>query len=70
MPTGVLNGTGHSLLHFHVCIHCTSRFRREEIEERAQTTGLLVCPECGKEGPLNIEILGMSGEESERITAR
>jgi hypothetical protein len=47
---------GHPLLHFHVCIHCGSAFRREEFEGRAITSGILPCKKCGAEGPLNIEI--------------
>lgn len=43
-------------LHVHVCLHCASVFRREEMEGRVHTTGLFVCPKCGREGPLNIEI--------------
>ncbi len=46
----------HSLLHVHVCIHCGSALRREEFEDRAQTTGIYLCPKCGVESPLNIEI--------------
>ncbi len=43
-------------VHVHVCVHCGSAFRREEFEDRAQTTGIYPCPKCDKEGPLNIEI--------------
>jgi hypothetical protein len=53
-----------SLLHVHVCLHCASAFRREEVEGRVHTTGLFVCPKCGKEGPLNIEIHEMKASES------
>jgi translation initiation factor 2 beta subunit (eIF-2beta)/eIF-5 len=56
MPTTVPNEPNHSLLHFHVCIHCGSAFRREEFEGRAITSGILPCTKCGAEGPLNIEI--------------
>jgi predicted RNA-binding Zn-ribbon protein involved in translation (DUF1610 family) len=51
------------LLHFHVCADCGNAFRREEIEGRAHTTGIFVCPKCGAEGPLNLEIrdMGESG---------
>jgi NAD-dependent SIR2 family protein deacetylase len=70
MSSGVPNGKFPSLLHFHVCIHCTSRFRREELEERAQMTGLIVCSACGREGPLNIEILETNRGESGRAVAR
>jgi DNA-directed RNA polymerase subunit M/transcription elongation factor TFIIS len=44
------------LLHFHVCVHCGSAFRREAFEGRALTSGIFSCPKCGREGPLNVEI--------------
>jgi hypothetical protein len=44
------------LLHFHVCVHCGSAFRREAFEGRALTSGIFPCPKCGLEGPLNVEI--------------
>ncbi len=50
----------HSLLHVHVCVHCGSAIRREELEGRAHTTGIFVCPKCGAEGPLNLEIREMN----------
>ncbi len=56
MPTTVPNEPNHLLLHFHVCIHCGSAFRREEFEGRAVTSGILPCAKCGVKGPLNIEI--------------
>lgn len=48
------------LLHVHVCVHCGSAIRREELEGRAHTTGIFVCPKCGVEGPLNLEIREMN----------
>ncbi|TCK71865.1 hypothetical protein [Acidipila rosea] len=56
MASIIPNEMNPSLLHFHVCIHCASRYRREEVEGRVHTTGLFLCPKCEKEGPLNIEI--------------
>jgi hypothetical protein len=44
------------LLHFHVCVHCNSTFRREAFEGRALTSGIFTCPKCGLDGPLNVEI--------------
>jgi predicted RNA-binding Zn-ribbon protein involved in translation (DUF1610 family) len=44
------------LLHFHVCRHCESALRREVFEGRALTSGIYLCPKCGFEGPLNVEI--------------
>ncbi len=54
-----MNNAGKSdmkLLHVHVCVHCGSVFRREELEGRPNTTGIYPCSKCGVEGPLNIEI--------------
>jgi predicted RNA-binding Zn-ribbon protein involved in translation (DUF1610 family) len=51
--------TKHLLLHVHVCIHCGSAIRREELEGRAHVTGIFTCPRCGFEGPLNLEIREM-----------
>ena len=56
MPTTVPNEPSPPLLHFHVCIHCGSAFRREEFEGRAITSGILPCTKCGVGGLLNIEI--------------
>jgi hypothetical protein len=58
-----------SLLHVHVCSHCTHVFRREEVEGRVHTTGLFICLRCGREGPLNIEIREMNDDESQEVTA-
>ena len=44
------------LMHFHVCKHCGAATRREEFEGRALTSGIFLCPKCGLEGPLNVEI--------------
>jgi predicted RNA-binding Zn-ribbon protein involved in translation (DUF1610 family) len=51
-----LNGLSRPLLHFHVCKHCGAATRREEFEGRALTSGIFLCPKCGLEGPLNVEI--------------
>ncbi len=58
------NESQSQLLHVHVCLHCGSVFRREEVEGRVHTTGLFVCPKCGNEGPLNIEIHEVDDEKS------
>jgi predicted RNA-binding Zn-ribbon protein involved in translation (DUF1610 family) len=50
------NSSHSSLLHFHVCVHCGSAFQREVFEGRALTSGIYLCPKCGLEGPLNVEI--------------
>lgn len=51
------------LLHVHVCVHCGSAMRREELEGRGHTTGIFSCPKCGVEGPLNLEIREVNGSE-------
>jgi hypothetical protein len=55
------------LLHVHVCLHCAALFRREEVEGRVHTTGLFVCPKCGEEGPLNIEIHEVGNDEIQTL---
>jgi predicted RNA-binding Zn-ribbon protein involved in translation (DUF1610 family) len=60
MPRAVPNESSRALLHFHVCVHCGSAFRREQFEGRAITSGVFPCAKCGTEGPLNIEIREMS----------
>ena len=64
MSNAGLKGTNHPLLHFHVCIHCDGAFHREEVEGRVHTTGLFLCPKCGIEGPLNVEIREIDNAES------
>lgn len=63
------NDLASSLLHLHVCLHCASAFRREEVEGRVHTTGLFICPKCSKEGPLNIEIREVHDAESQMSRA-
>ena len=43
-------------VHVHVCVHCGGAFHREEFGDPAHTTGIYLCPKCGVEGSLNIEI--------------
>lgn len=63
------NGLSSPLLHVHVCLYCAAVFRREEVEGRVHTTGLFICPKCGAEGPLNIEIREMNDGESQGLRA-
>ncbi len=48
--------TGTSLIHVHVCTHCGSVLRREQVDSRQVASGMFHCPKCGLEGPLNLEI--------------
>lgn len=58
MPAG-LNESRPNLLHFHVCKYCGAATCREALEGRSLTSGILLCPSCGIEGPLNVEIREM-----------
>ena len=51
-------------VHVHVCLHCGNAFRREEFEDRAHTTGIYLCPKCGVESALNIEIRAVDALEN------
>jgi ribosomal protein L37AE/L43A len=44
------------IIHFHVCIHCGQPRKREDIDGREVTSGILHCSKCGLDGPLNIEV--------------
>jgi transcription elongation factor Elf1 len=44
------------LTHLHTCIHCGHPRKREEIGEAEVNSGIIHCPKCGFDGPLNIEI--------------
>jgi len=44
------------LIHVHACVGCGSLFSRKMYEGRALTSGVFHCPNCGHEGPLNVEI--------------
>jgi predicted RNA-binding Zn-ribbon protein involved in translation (DUF1610 family) len=52
------------LMHFHLCTHCGSTFRREQYEGRALTSGIFPCQKCGLEGPLNITIQEVDEDDS------
>ncbi len=68
MPTD-LDEIPDPLIHVHVCAHCGSAFRREEFGDRAHTTGMYLCPKCGVESPLNIEIRPVDALESVSASA-
>lgn len=52
------------LTHLHVCIHCGHPRKREEITDREISSGVVHCPKCGLDGPLNIEIQNPPGNEA------
>jgi len=56
------------LIHVHACVDCGSLFSRKMYEGRALTSGVFHCPNCGHEGPLNVEIRE-SDELSEGATS-
>jgi predicted RNA-binding Zn-ribbon protein involved in translation (DUF1610 family) len=58
------NELGLKFIHVHICVHCGKAFRREEVEGRGHTTGLFLCPQCGVEGPLNIDIREINESQS------
>jgi hypothetical protein len=45
-----------TLVHVHVCVHCGYARRREEVDTREVGSGILHCPQCGRDGALNLEI--------------
>ena len=45
-----------SLVHLHICTHCGHARKREEVGDREVSSGIVHCPKCGIDGPLNIEI--------------
>lgn len=44
------------LVHVHVCENCGSARRREQLDSREIGSGILHCPKCNGEGPLNVEV--------------
>lgn len=44
------------LVHLHTCIHCGQVRYREDISDHEINSGILHCPSCGMDGPLNVEI--------------
>ena len=51
---------GTSLIHVHVCTHCGHPIRREEVDSRQVASGIFHCPKCDFDGPLNVEIRGVT----------
>ena len=51
-----LDESDSGLVHLHICIHCGHARRRKDVEDREVSSGILHCPKCGLDGPLNIEV--------------
>lgn len=43
-------------LHLHICVHCGHPRTREDVKVREVSSGILHCPKCDLDGPLNIEV--------------
>lgn len=56
MNNDALDGNDAGLIHLHICTHCGYPRRREEIGDRELSSGIVHCPKCDSDGPLNIEI--------------
>ena len=46
------------LVAVHVCKACGAALERAQVQPEDLLSGLISCPNCGKAGPLNIEIVG------------
>lgn len=44
------------MIHIHTCIHCGHVRYREDIGDHEINSGILHCPGCGMDGPLNVQI--------------
>jgi transcription elongation factor Elf1 len=49
-------GTG-QLANVHKCFNCGHTIALEQIDMKTITSGVITCTECGKSGPVNIEIV-------------
>lgn len=56
MNNDALGKSDAGLIHVHICIHCGHPRKREEVGDRELSSGIVHCPKCGTDGPLNIEI--------------
>ena len=57
-----VDADGAELTHLHVCVHCGHPRRRKEVEGLEVNSGILHCPSCGLDGPLNIEVRRFPGD--------
>lgn len=55
-------GTASDLVHVHICVRCGHPRLRESVDEVEIQSGILHCPRCGFDGPLNIEIRNLAAE--------
>lgn len=46
----------------HVCRGCSTAIERKQVNPESLISGLIACPHCGVESPLNLEIRG-TGEK-------
>lgn len=46
----------------HICPHCAHALNLEEIDLRAITTGIVECPKCFWQGPIQIGVIDLNGE--------
>ncbi len=46
------------LVAVHVCKACGAALERDQVQPEDLLSGLISCLNCGKPGPLNIEIVG------------
>ena len=51
-----LDESDSGLVNLHICIHCGHARKRKDVEDREVGSGILHCPKCGLDGPLNIEV--------------
>jgi predicted RNA-binding Zn-ribbon protein involved in translation (DUF1610 family) len=56
-----IDGIQLHLVHVHVCDHCGHARRREDVDSREIGSGILHCPQCNHDGPLNVEIRDSPG---------
>ena len=45
----------------HICPRCGHALNLEDIDLRTITTGIVECPECRWEGPIEIRVIDLNG---------
>ena len=46
-----------ALAHVHVCRHCGTTQRRDDVDVRAVALGVIECPACGQSSSLDVQII-------------